>query len=67
MFIQFNYHGYNHIIWSSRNRIYLYSYYIYYTDALIVSTILLIITIKKNRFEGEYQLYSRILDARTKI
>ena len=40
---------------------------IYYTGALIVSTILLIITIKKNRFEGEYQLYSRILDARTKL
>jgi hypothetical protein len=32
-----------------------------------LSTILLIITIKKNRFEGEYQLYSSILDARTKI
>lgn len=40
---------------------------IYYTGALIVSTILLIITIKKNRFEVEYQLYSRILDARTKL
>jgi hypothetical protein len=46
---------------------FIYILTIYYTGALIVSTILLIITIKKNRFEGEYQLYGRILDARTKI
>jgi hypothetical protein len=46
---------------------FIYIITIYYTGALIVSTILLIITIKKNRFEGEYQLYSRILDARIKI
>jgi hypothetical protein len=46
---------------------FIYILTIYYTGALIVSTILLIITIKKNRFEGEYQLYARILDARTKI
>lgn len=46
---------------------FIYILTIYYTGALIVSTILLIITIKKNRFEGEYQLYSRILDARTKL
>ena len=46
---------------------FIYIITIYYTGALIVSTILLIITIKKNRFEGEYQLYSRILDARTKL
>ena len=46
---------------------FIYILTIYYTGALIVSTILLIITIKKNRFEGEYQLYSWILDARTKL
>lgn len=46
---------------------FIYILTIYYTGALIVSTILLIITIKKNRFEGEYQLYSRILDTRTKL
>jgi len=46
---------------------FIYILTVYYTGALIVSTILLVITIKKNRFEGEYQLYSRILDARTKI
>jgi hypothetical protein len=46
---------------------FIYILTIYYTGALIVSTILLVITIKKNRFEGEYQLYGRILDARTKI
>jgi len=46
---------------------FIYILTIYYTGALIVSAILLIITIKKNRFEGEYQLYSRILDARTKL
>ena len=46
---------------------FIYILTIYYTGALIVSTILLIITIKKNRFEGEYQLYFRILDARTKL
>ena len=46
---------------------FIYILTIYYTGALIVSTILLIITIKKNRFEGEYQLYGRILDTRTKI
>ena len=46
---------------------FIYILTIYYTGALIVSTILLIITIKKNRFEGEYQLCGRILDARTKI
>ncbi len=46
---------------------FIYILTIYYTGALIVSTILLIITIKKNRFEGEYQLYSRILDSRTKL
>ncbi len=46
---------------------FIYILTIYYTGALIVSTILLIITIKKNRFEGEYQLYSRILDARTTL
>lgn len=27
----------------------------------------LLVTIKKNRFECEYQLYARILDARTKL
>ena len=27
----------------------------------------LLVTIKKNRFEGEYQLYARMLDARTKL
>jgi hypothetical protein len=27
----------------------------------------LLVTFKKNRFEGEYQLYARILDARTKL
>jgi hypothetical protein len=46
---------------------FIYILTIYYTGALIVSTILLIITIKKNRFEGEYQLYFRILDSRTKL
>ena len=46
---------------------FIYILTIYYTGALIVSTILLIITIKKNRFEGEYQLYSRILDARNTL
>ena len=39
----------------------------YYTGALIVSIVVLLVTIKKNRFEGEYQLYARILDARTKV
>ena len=39
----------------------------YYTGALIVSIVVLLVTIKKNRFEGEYQLYARILDARTKL
>jgi hypothetical protein len=42
---------------------FIYILTVYYTGALIVSTILLVITIKKNRFEGEYQLYARILDA----
>jgi hypothetical protein len=42
---------------------FIYVLAVYYTGALIVSTILLVITIKKNRFEGEYQLYARILDA----
>ena len=46
---------------------FIYVLAVYYTGALIVSTILLVITIKKNRFEGEYQLYARILDARTKL
>lgn len=46
---------------------FIYILTVYYTGALIVSTILLVITIKKNRFEGEYQLYARILDARTKL
>ena len=39
----------------------------YYTGALIVSIVVLLVTIKKNRFEGEYQLYARMLDARTKL
>ena len=39
----------------------------YYTGALIVSIVVLVVTIKKNRFEGEYQLYARMLDARTKL
>ncbi|MGE5634433.1 MAG: hypothetical protein ACM3VV_04325 [Deltaproteobacteria bacterium] len=39
----------------------------YYTAALIVSIVVLLVTIKKNRFEGEYQLYARILDDRTKL
>ena len=39
----------------------------YYTGALIVSIVVLMVTIKKNRFEGEYQLYARMLDARTKL
>jgi hypothetical protein len=29
--------------------------------------VVLLVTIKKNRFECEYQLYARILDARTKL
>jgi len=40
---------------------------VYYTGALIVSIVVLLVTIKKNRFEGEYQLYARMLDARTKL
>jgi hypothetical protein len=40
---------------------------VYYTGALIVSIVVLMVTIKKNRFEGEYQLYARMLDARTKL
>jgi len=40
---------------------------VYYTGALIVSIVVLVVTIKKNRFEGEYQLYARMLDARTKL
>jgi hypothetical protein len=40
---------------------------VYYTGALLVSVVVLLVTIKKNRFEGEYQLYSRILDSRTRL
>ena len=46
---------------------FIYLLTVYYTGALIVSIAVLLITIKKNRFEGEYQLYARILDSRTKI
>jgi hypothetical protein len=46
---------------------FIYLLTVYYTGALIVSIVVLLVTIKKNRFEGEYQLYARILDARTKL
>ena len=46
---------------------FIYILTVYYTGALIVSIVVLLVTIKKNRFEGEYQLYARILDARTKL
>ena len=46
---------------------FIYILTLYYTGALIVSIVVLLVTIKKNRFEGEYQLYARILDARTKL
>jgi hypothetical protein len=40
---------------------------VYYTGALIVSIVVLLVTIKKNQFEDEYQLYAKILNARTKL
>ena len=46
---------------------FIYLLTVYYTGALIVSIVVLLVTIKKNRFEGEYQLYARILDSRTKL
>ena len=46
---------------------FIYLLTVYYTGALIVSIVVLLVTIKKNRFEGEYQLYARMLDARTKL
>ncbi|HJU59115.1 MAG TPA: hypothetical protein VJ583_05155 [Nitrososphaeraceae archaeon] len=46
---------------------FIYLLTVYYTGALIVSIVVLLVTIKKNRFEGEYQLYARILDARTRL
>ena len=46
---------------------FIYILTLYYTGALIISIVVLLVTIKKNRFEGEYQLYARILDARTKL
>ena len=46
---------------------FIYLLNVYYTGALIVSIVVLLVTIKKNRFEGEYQLYARILDSRTKL
>ena len=46
---------------------FIYILTVYYTGALIVSIVVLFVTIKKNRFEDEYQLYARILDARTKL
>ena len=46
---------------------FIYILTLYYTGALIVSIVVLLVTIKKNRFEGEYQLYARILDARTQL
>ena len=46
---------------------FIYLLTVYYTGALIVSIVVLVVTIKKNRFEGEYQLYARMLDARTKL
>lgn len=46
---------------------FIYLLTVYYTGALIVSIVVLLVTIKKNRFEGEYQLYAKILDARTKL
>ncbi|MGD1838436.1 MAG: hypothetical protein ACPKPY_10320 [Nitrososphaeraceae archaeon] len=45
----------------------IYLFTAYYTGALIISIIILVVTIKKNKFEGEYQLYARILDTRTKF
>jgi hypothetical protein len=46
---------------------FIYLLTVYYTGALLVSFVILLVTIKKNRFEGEYQLYARILDSRTKL
>ena len=46
---------------------FIYLLTVYYTGALIVSIVVLLVTIKKNRFEDEYQLYARILDARTRL
>lgn len=46
---------------------FIYLLTVYYRGALIVSIVVLLVTIKKNRFEGEYQLYARILDSRTKL
>ena len=46
---------------------FIYLLTVYYTGALIVSIVVLLVTIKKNRFEDEYQLYARILDSRTKL
>jgi hypothetical protein len=42
---------------------FIYLLTVYYTGALLVSVVVLLVTIKKNRFEGEYQLYARILDS----
>jgi len=46
---------------------FIYLLYVYYKGALLVSVVVLLVTIKKNRLEGEYQLYARILDSRTKL
>jgi hypothetical protein len=46
---------------------FIYLLTVYYTGALIVSIIVLLVTNKKNRFEGEYQLYAKILDFPTKL
>ena len=46
---------------------FIYLLNVYYKGALLVSVVVLLVTIKKNRLEGEYQLYARILDSRTKL
>ena len=46
---------------------FIYLLTVYYTGALIVSIVVLLVILKSNRLEGEYQLYARILDSRTKL
>lgn len=46
---------------------FIYLLNVYYKGALLVSVVVLLVTIKKNRLEGEYQSYARILDSQTKL